>query len=176
MAKALHENVQDAVGVEMNEDLHRLANVWVSEIKKLDFVLGSYLTSATFIHADMFDESIEAQIKAADVIFCNNLLFDDMHSTRGMQATSTNGKLCQMLDAHMVKTGTCIVTTFPIGRVGSRFSPTSPDRNKVPQKSRMGLTGTIVQCHKFEFPDRSFQWTNQSLETSKPQGYISIWR
>ena len=49
-------NVQNAVGVELNAGLHRSAQSWVSKIKQLDFVLGSYLQSATFIEADMFHQ------------------------------------------------------------------------------------------------------------------------
>lgn len=178
MAKAMHENVQNAVGVELNAGLHRSAQSWVSKIKQIDFVLGSYLQSATFIEADMFDQHIPEYVKLADVIFCNNLLFDEMQSTRRMQATSINGRLVQMIENNMVRTGACIVTTTPIGRVGSRAHdkervPINPDQTD--QRIRMGVA-QLIQCHKFEFPDRSFQWTSHSLETSKPHGYISTMR
>ena len=51
--------------------------------------------------------------------------------------------------------------------------PINPDETD--QRIRMGVAHVqLIQCHKFEFPDRSFQWTSHSLETCKPHGYISL--
>ena len=149
-------------GVDIRPDLVEAANQWSLNITRdhaaPPMVRVSMMADPpTIIEGDfglpsheISQEIIEA-IQAADVIFSNNYLFDDVRDRTG----SLNGRLYRLLAEHMTKPGAVLVTTAILtGRSSASVEGTS-----------------LQQLSEFVFPPRCFSWSDEPNRVMK--GYIA---
>ena len=109
---AAHGDIINYFGVEKCSYFHSVMQQWLQQIRENSpRHVRNHITDMerNMICADFTsNEEVFAMISAADVIFCNNLLFDDVSKDH---PTSLNGELSALLDFHMSKPGACVVTT-----------------------------------------------------------------
>lgn len=129
----------NATGIELDSVLHKESVKWheagARQIPSL--ARGLLDQSKRLICANVLDGRCIPLIQNADVIFINNVLFNDV-----IHGTSLNTKILNLLIKHMGRSA-CCVTTHPMGS-------THPGRS-------------VQVIKKFEMPSYSVSWTNKPV-------------